>query len=168
MLKIFYITAFTLLLASGIFMVACTKDPGIPETAVAPKHNNINTVVADCNKPGGNYAEKKIRGIVHWGGRYGNRYSKTTDISVYNTDNELRLLVNSTKYIADVKLSFQGEEQPLSLKDTPGFFHRSLEKSFLLPPNWHVNDTIHLELLVEGPGPEATFALEYVIRGNCD
>jgi hypothetical protein len=168
MLKIFYITAVTMLMAAGIFVVACTKDPGMSLTAAPHEQNIINTAVADCNEPGGSYAEKKLREVVSWGGRYGNRYSKTTDISIHNTGNELKLLVKSTKYIADVHLLFPDEEQPRSLKSSQSFFHRSLEQSFPLPSHWQMNDTIYFELLVSGPGPEAIFKVDYVLRENCN
>lgn len=105
------------------------------------------------------FAESKT---IEWGNRR-KPFSKTVDITYYNTLTEFVLKVRSTEKFADV---LADDKSIKNFKGTaaPDVWH---EFTFDLEPDWQAGDPWSFGLKVAGNGPPVSFDVEYELIGEC-
>ena len=165
------IVAFVTLVTGSLCFLACQKDE--METILPDRQDMVSMkteiVPGDCTNhcidpemP--NWLEKNDEKTVGWGGLMNDRFSKTVDISYYNTLDAFVLRVMSTENIANLLVDGNSVKD-FSNPIPAGTWH---EISLPLPNDWEACDDYNFVLNVIGNGPPVVFDVEYKLVGDCN
>lgn len=165
-----YIPLFLGLAVIGLFIFGCeTIVDQKPDTDVSLSTSDLSgahsgelcqSTCIDPLEP--EYIEIDESQTVQWGNPR-NPFTKTVDITYYNTLTHFVLKVKSTHNIADVLMDDE------SIKNFKGTVPPGTEQEFTfeLEEGWEACDTWAFELKVTGFGPPAYFDVEYQLIGEC-
>lgn len=135
----------------------------IKEGQLSAKDYDVSDCTEDCIEVGSeDYFEKEDSQIVSWGGKEGDKFSKTVDIIYYNTETEFVLKVRSTNGWSDLVIGGVS-----SWTDGPVDADEYGTYSFSLEEGWKACDIIDFRLQVTGNSPQADFDVSYNLFGVC-
>lgn len=172
---------FSCLLVFFSIIFSCQTDELTTTTSDAVTSKKVNSVLktnliapvvakissgncsTDCIKVDGPYFETTDQQIVSWGGRYNNQFSKTVDITYYNTATDFILKVKSTEGWSDLVIN--GVSSWTKGPVAPGAWG-----TLTIPLNsgWKSCDLKSFALQIAGNGPQANFNVSYNLFGVCN
>ncbi len=159
------------LVVSAGLIYSCTKEVATTETAAGEKSLKSAQVYpsgeSDCSsvciEPGsGDYFVKTDQQIVKWGGPTKDKFSKTIDIEMYNTETDFVLRVKSTEGWSDLVI-----DGVSSWTNGPVDANTWGEYFIPLEEGWNACDEINFRLMVTANANPAYFDLSYSLIGIC-
>jgi hypothetical protein len=129
---------------------------------VAPTSVPSGDCTTDCIKAEGPYFETTDQKIIYWGGSDGKKFSKTVDITYYNTATDFVLKVKSTEGWSDLVIDGVSSW-------TGGSVAANTWETYTIPlaSGWKACDLISFKLKVTKGGSPAEFDVAYSLFGLC-
>ncbi len=158
------------LAAIAIWIFSCEKEDLKPQKELMLKIGTVQVdqepcdqVCIDLSLQTPLYFPKTYQDIVSWGGPSSDRFSKTVDLQVYNTETHFVIVVKSTEGWSDLVIDDES-----SWIDGPVDPNVWGTLSLLLPEGWQACDDYSFTLQVTGGGgPPAEFDVSYDLIGIC-
>lgn len=167
-------TIFYCLFVPAIFFIACQTDETtdrIENSATNSAFLRNGNCEEDCIIEGGPYFESTDSKTVTWGGPQQNNFSKTVDITYYNTTTHFVLEVKSTHAWGDLLIKMPGEDWVGVLnyfsyngQNNDGYSVYSQP----LTSGWRACNIIDFDFKVTGHNTPVTFDVNYNLIGICD
>lgn len=163
---------FTIIAMMGSIIIAmsllssCKKDEvlktqkNVPITLKSAPYSGCNN---QCIIPGsGEYYYKDATLTIQWGGPNNNKFSKTVDLRVYNTETDFVFMFKSSQSPQNLII----DSVPV-LTAPQGSEYSWHTYSIPLPSGWQACDLKEYFVEIAGSGPKAIFNVSYELIGIC-